>query len=165
VFNGVFWTLVVLVAVLAGLAAWRGGGELVGAGLRGGIALLLRFAPVLVVSFLAAGLVEAVIPREWVGRALGAESGLLGILLGTGAGMVTPAGPFVSMPIAAVFLRSGAAPAAVVSFLTGWSLLSFHRLVAWEIPILEPRFAFLRFGVSLALPVLAGLATRLVTRG
>ena len=163
-FDGVFFALVAMVAALAALAWSRGGEELLGSGLRGGVGLLVRFTPVLIVSFLAAGLVEVLIPREWASRALGEQSGWLGILIATGAGAVTPAGPFLSMPIAAVLLRSGAAAPAVVAFLTSWSLLSVHRLVAWEIPILEPRFAFLRYGVALVLPVLAGLLTRLVVR-
>ena len=162
--DGALLTLLVLLAFLV-VAAWmRGGAPLVLQGLRGGVGLLARFALVLAVSFLAAGLVEVVIPREWVSRALGADSGMLGILIGTGAGMVTPAGPFVSMPIAAVLLRSGATPAAVVAFLAAWSLLSLHRLVAWEIPILEPRFALLRYAICLVLPILAGLLARVVTR-
>jgi uncharacterized membrane protein YraQ (UPF0718 family) len=164
VIDGALLFLLALLGVLGALAWWLGGSGQLLEGLRGGGALLLRFAPVLLVSFLAAGLIEVLIPREWVSRALGAESGWVGILIGTGAGMITPAGPFVSMPIAAVFLRSGAAPGAVVAFLTAWSLLSLHRFVAWEIPILEPRFAILRYGVSLGLPILAGFATRLLTR-
>jgi uncharacterized membrane protein YraQ (UPF0718 family) len=164
VFDGVFWILVAAVGALVLLAFLRGGGELAGRGLRAGGGSLLRFAPLLLVSFLAAGLVEVLVPREWASRALGAGSGLRGILIGIGAGAITPAGPFVSMPLAAVFLRSGAAPAPVVAFLTAWALLSLHRLVAWEIPLLEPRFAALRYVVSLGLPLVAALLTRLVTR-
>jgi hypothetical protein len=48
----------------------------------------------------------------------------------------------------------------VVAFLTAWSLLALHRFVAWEIPILGWRLAALRYSVSLAIPVLAGLAAR-----
>ena len=56
----------------------------------------------------------------------------------------------------AVMIRAGAAVGPVVAFLTGWSVLALHRTVAWEIPILGIRFALLRWGVSLLLPVLAG---------
>ena len=68
------------------------------------------------------------------------------------------------MPIAAVMLRAGAATGPVIAFLTAWSLLALHRLVAWEVPILGWRIAALRYGVSLAIPVLAGLAARALTR-
>lgn len=162
--DSAFYVMLGALALLAVVAWWRGGPALVTEGLRGGGSLLVRFSLVLVVSFLAAGLVEVVVPREWVARALGHDSGFVGILLGTAAGVVTPAGPFVSMPLAAVFIRSGAAPGPVVAFLTGWALLALHRLIAWEIPILGPRFALFRFLVSLALPVLAGLLARWASR-
>jgi uncharacterized membrane protein YraQ (UPF0718 family) len=83
-----------------------------------------------------------------------------GIVLATAAGIATPAGPFVSLPIAATLLRAGAEPAAVVTYLTAWSLLAVHRLVAWEVPILGARFALVRYAICAALPLLAGLLTR-----
>ena len=69
------------------------------------------------------------------------------------------------MPLAAGMLRSGAAPAAVVTFLSAWSLLSIHRLFAWEIPILGAPFALTRWALCLVLPVLVGVAARLFSRG
>ena len=161
-------TLLALVAVLAGLAAlaWSRGGEaLVFQGLSAGWELLLRFGPVIVVSFLAAGFADLLIPREWVREQLGADSGLRGIVLATGAGIVTPAGPFVSMPIAAVMIRTGAGTGPVVAYLAAWSLLAVHRLIAWEVPILGWRFAVLRYGACLLLPFLAGIVARALTRG
>ena len=161
-------TLLVLVALLAGLAALaasRGGSEMVFEGLGAGWDLLLRFGPVIVVSFLAAGFADLLIPEAWVREQLGADSGLRGIALATGAGILTPAGPFVSMPIAAVMIRTGAGTGPVVAFLSSWSLLAVHRLIAWEVPILGWRFAALRYATCLLLPFVAGLAARALTRG
>jgi uncharacterized protein len=160
-------TLILLLVILAGLSAlaWsRGGAELVGQGFASGTNLLLRYALILIVSFLAAGFAEILIPQTWIRESLGTDAGLRGILIASGAGLVTPAGPFVSMPIAALMIRAGAGVGAVVAFLTAWSLLALHRLVAWEVPILGWRFALLRYGLSLVLPVLAGLAARALTR-
>lgn len=157
--------LVFLVCLLGGLCAlawWRGGPELLREGLAGGGGLLLRFAAIIAISFLAAGLAEVLVPHEWVRESLGRDSGLRGLLIASAAGVVTPAGPFVSMPIAAVMIRSGAAIGPVVAFLTGWSVLALHRTVAWEIPILGVRFALLRWGVSLLLPLVAGALASLV---
>ena len=157
-----------MLAILAGLAAvawWRGGPELLRGGLRSGGDLVVRYAALVAVSFLAAGLGQALLPRGWVADALGRDSGLRGILLGTAAGVVTPAGPFVSLPIAAVLLQAGAAPPSVVAYVTAWSLLALHRLVAWEVPILGLRFALVRYAICLAFPVLAGLGARLLARG
>jgi uncharacterized membrane protein YraQ (UPF0718 family) len=156
-------TLIVLLLALAGLAALayaQGGQELLSRGLGGGARLLLRYALVIAVSLLAAGFAEVLVPTQWVSAQLGADSGLRGILLATAAGAITPAGPFVSMPVAAVMLRSGAGVGPVVAFLTGWSLLALHRFLAWEVPILGWRFALLRWSLSLGLPVLAGLLAR-----
>jgi hypothetical protein len=48
----------------------------------------------------------------------------------------------------------------VIAYLTGWSLLAVHRLVAWEVPILGARFALVRYAICAVLPVLAGLLAR-----
>ena len=160
-------TLLLLFGVLAGLAAlawWRGGAELLSQGLGSGWDMLLRFAPMIAVSFLAAGFADLLIPPEWVRQQLGADSGLRGIALATGVGILTPAGPFVSMPIAAVMIRNGAGAGPVVAFLSSWSLLAVHRLVAWEVPILGWRFALLRYAACALLPLVAGLAARALTR-
>ncbi len=160
VFDGTLLLMLVVLAALAGLAWWQGGQALVSEGFQGGARLLMRYALVIAVSLLAAGFADVLVPHEWVRRNLGDDSGLRGLLIATGAGVVTPAGPFVSMPIAAVLLRSGAGIGSVVAFLTGWSLLALHRFVAWEVPILGWRFALLRWGLSLGLPLLAGLLAR-----
>jgi uncharacterized membrane protein YraQ (UPF0718 family) len=164
VIDGTFLALVGLLGGLALLARARGGGPLVGEGFAAGWDLLLRFAPVIVVSFLAAGFAQLLIPQDWVRERLGADSGLGGILLATAAGVVTPAGPFVSMPVAAVMIRSGAASGPVVAFLASWALLAVHRLLAWEVPILGWRFAALRYLACAALPIAAGLVARALTR-
>jgi uncharacterized membrane protein YraQ (UPF0718 family) len=164
VIDKVFVTLLVVLGVLC-LVAWRTGGtELVRSGLGGGAQMLVRYSLLLLVSFLAAGLAEVLVPREWVARALGEGTGLRGIVLGAGVGALMPAGPFVVMPVAAAMVRAGAGAGPVVAFLTGWALLAIHRLVAWELPLLGPRLAALRYGVSLALPVVAGLLARAFTR-
>jgi uncharacterized membrane protein YraQ (UPF0718 family) len=164
IFDGSFWIVFGILVALCGVALARGGGALVGEGLGNGGRLLLRYGAVLVVSFLVAGLAEMLMPREWVSMALGERSGWKGLVLACAAGIITPAGPFVSMPLAAAMLRSGAAPPAVVTFLASWSLLAIHRLFTWEVPILGASFAFMRWALCLLLPVLAGALARLVLR-
>jgi uncharacterized membrane protein YraQ (UPF0718 family) len=162
VING---ALLVFVAVVIGLVAiaWlRGGTPLVREGLAGGTNMLLGSGLLVALSFLAAGLAEVLIPRDLMPRAFGVESGLRGILIAAGAGVLTPSGPFVAIPIAAAMGRSGAATGPLVAYVSGWGLLAVHRLVAWEIPILGARLALTRWGVCLVLPVIAGLLARLV---
>ena len=105
--------------------AWSRGGEtLLRAGLGEGVDQFVRYGLLIAVSFLAAGFAQVLIPSEWIQGALGRDSGMRGIALATAAGIATPAGPFVSLPIAATLMRGGAEPAAVVTYLTAWSLLA-----------------------------------------
>ena len=159
-----FWIVFGLLVLLSGVAVVRGGTPLLGDALGSGTRLFLRFGAVIFLSFLVAGLAETLMPREWVSAALGEDSGWKGLLLASAAGAITPAGPFVSMPLAAGMLRSGAAPAAVITFLSAWSLLAVHRLFAWEIPILGSSFALTRWAFCLVLPILVGAAARWVSR-
>ena len=155
-----FILMLAVAAALAALAWSRGGESLLRAGLSEGVDQFVRYALLIAVSFLAAGFAQVLIPSEWIRGALGRDSGMRGIALATAAGIATPAGPFVSLPIATTLLRAGAEPAAVVTYLTAWSLLAVHRLVAWEVPLLGARFALVRYAICAALPVLAGLLTR-----
>lgn len=159
-----FWIVFGLLVLLSGVAFVRGGAPLLGEGLGSGARLFAKFGAVIFLSFLVAGLAETLMPREWVAAALGEEAGVKALFVASAAGMITPAGPFVSMPLAAGMLRSGAAPASVIVFLSSWSLLALHRLIAWEIPILGASFALTRYVACLVLPILVGLIARAVLR-
>jgi len=164
IFDSNFWIVFGLLIALMGLAVNRGGMPLLQEGIGSGTKLFLRFGLVIFLSFMVAGLAESLMPREWISSALGEDSGWKGLMLAAAAGAITPAGPFVSMPLALGMLKAGAAPAAVITFLSAWSLLAIHRLFAWEVPILGASFAFTRWGLCLILPVLVGAASRLVVR-
>ena len=159
--------LLVLLGILCGLVAFaytRGGTALVSKGFGQGGRLLLEVGLLLVVSFLAAGFAQVLVPKEWVAGALGERSGFSGILFASAAGAAMPGGPYVALPIAATLAVRGAATGPVVAFVTAWSLLAVHRLIAWEIPILGARFALIRYAACLVLPVAAGMIARLLTR-
>lgn len=160
--NGALWLMIAVLGALL-LVAWlRGGEALVRAGIGKGAGLLLEFGLLLVVSFLAAGLATVLVSADWIQATLGSESGVRGIAIAAGVGVVTPAGPFVAMPLAAVMLRSGAAVGPVVAFISAWSLLALNRLIAWEIPIVGARVALLRYAVSFFVPILVGLLAKAV---
>ena len=164
IFDSNFWIVLGLLIALMGLAMNRGGTPLLQEGIGSVTKLFMRFGLVIFLSFMVAGLAESLMPREWLSSALGENSGWKGLMLAAAAGAITPAGPFVSMPLALGMLKAGAAPAAVITFLSAWSLLAIHRLFAWEVPILGASFAFTRWGLCLILPVLVGAASRLVVR-
>jgi uncharacterized membrane protein YraQ (UPF0718 family) len=143
--------------LLAGADAWR-------ATTASSARLLAGIAPILVGAMLVGGYFQALVPRETVGRLLGGESGLRGLLLASAAGAVTPGGPFASFPLAAALYRSGADIGTTVAFLTSWSVLSLLRLAVWEIPLIGVELSLVRLLASLPLPLLAGIAARLIAR-
>lgn len=146
--------------VLAGLALWQGvfteGLQRAG---RTGLSLL----PVLVLAFLLAGMAEALLPAGFVERWLSDAAGLRGHLVAWLAGVLTPAGGLLGMPLAASLLKAGAGVGVLVTYLTSMALLPALR-VPMEIGIYGGRLALLRITASLALPLLAGFTAQLLVR-
>ncbi len=119
--------------------------------------LLLEVVPLLLFSFIVANMIQVMIPKEAISKWVGAESGFRGILIGTAIGSLTPSGPFVSMPIAAGFMRAGASIGTVVAFMTSWSLLGISRMPL-EFGIMGWQFTAIRLASGvLIFPVVAGL--------
>jgi uncharacterized membrane protein YraQ (UPF0718 family) len=126
-------------------------------GLRISWGLLLEITPMLIFTFIIAGMVQVLVPAEIVSRWVGQESGFRGILIGTAIGSITPSGPFVSMPIAAGFMRAGASIGTVVAFMTAWSLLGIARMPL-EVGIMGWQFTLIRLASGVFLfPLVAGL--------
>ena len=125
--------------------------------------LILQMGPVLLVAFVLAGMVSVLISPETIGDWMGREAGFRALLVGTLAGALTPAGPFVAFPLLAVLLKGGASVGAVAAYLTAWALLGVHRVAALEIPILGWRFVLVRYLASLAAPVVIGFLAQLLS--
>ena len=152
--------------ILAGIAGASGvlcyaikGTDGVVASLEGNFALLAALVPRMIVALAIAGLVQALVPKDLVGRWLGDASGYRGYILATAAGMATPGGPMLSFPLVLALRAAGANTPALITYLTSWSLLGVHRIVMWEIPLFGTEFAVVRFLVSLPMPFMAGLIT------
>ncbi|TET50292.1 MAG: permease [Anaerolineales bacterium] len=160
--------MLVPTAVMAALAVilllighFRGQGQ-VSVGVEQAIKIAGETLPLLLLSFLVAGMAQTLLPQELLSRWVGTESGLRGILIGTLAGASTPGGPYVSFPVAAVLLRSGASIGTVVAFVTGWAVWAFSRLPL-EVGILGWRFTLVRLASSLLFPFVAGLIAQLAS--
>lgn len=132
----------------------RGGGEHI-VGLKSAGNLLLQITPLLILAFIIAGMVQVLVPHEIISRWVGMESGFRGILIGSAIGGILPGGPFVSMPIAAGLLRTGASIGTMVALLTAWSLLAFTRLPI-EVGLLGWKFTFIRLACVFFFPPIAG---------
>jgi uncharacterized membrane protein YraQ (UPF0718 family) len=125
-------------------------------GARNGLAMLAFILPRLIPALILAGLFQVLVPQEVVSRHFGREGGLKAILIATGAGMLTPGGPMVSVPFMVALANSGAALPALVAYMTSWSLFGVQRIIAWEAPLLGWHFVWVRVIPSLAFPVVAG---------
>jgi uncharacterized membrane protein YraQ (UPF0718 family) len=101
-------------------------------------------------------MLQVVIPQETVARYFGQRSGMSAIVMASAAGVITPGGPMVSVPLLVVLANSGMALGPLVAYMTAWSLFGMQRIIAWEAPLMGWRFVAVRVVSSLAFPILAG---------
>lgn len=155
---------ILIMGILAGglvlLGYSRGGGEHI-VGLKSAWRMIIQILPLLLFAFVVAGMIQVLLPREFLNKWVGAESGFRGILIGSLAGGLSPGGPYVSLPIVAGLLKSGAGIGTMVAFLTGWSLWAFNR-IPMEVGILGWKFTLIRFVSIIVVPPIAGLVAHLL---
>ncbi len=144
----------VLAIVLLYIGYQRGGGEHV-VGLKSAGNLLLQILPLLIFAFIVGGMIQILIPHEIISKWVGAESGFRGLLIGSAIGGFMPGGPYVSMPIVAGLLRTGASIGTMVALITAWSLLAVSRM-PMEIGIMGWKFALIRLACVFFFPPIAG---------
>jgi len=121
---------------------------------------LLSVAPILIMAIIMAAFVETILPQDFVKNWLSEESGLRGILLAWGAGIITPGGGIVGMPLVATLYKAGASLPVLMTYLTSLVTLSFIRIPI-EAGFYGWKITLLRVGVSLILPLIAGGLTYL----
>lgn len=108
-------------------------------------------------AMLVAAFVKVLLPPKFFGDLMGGSSGVKGMAVATGAGILTPGGPMTSFPIVTVLRDAGAGVGALVAYVTSWSTMGLQRVFIWEIPLMGLEFAILRFLVSMPLSIVAGL--------
>jgi uncharacterized membrane protein YraQ (UPF0718 family) len=118
---------------------------------------ILRVLPLLLAALPMAAFLAELIPADLAAGWLGPDSGLAGIAIAAFAGGFIPGGPFVSFPLVLTFIKAGAGGPQMVALITGWAILGFHRVIAWEWPVLGGRFILIRLLASGLLPILAGV--------
>jgi uncharacterized membrane protein YraQ (UPF0718 family) len=155
-----FIVLAVLALVTAVLAYVKDPG-LPAIGARNGLALLWFVIPRLVPALILAGMLQVLIPQETVARYFGRQSGLAAICVASVAGVITPGGPMVSVPLLVVLANSGMALGPLVAYMTSWSLFGVQRIIAWEAPLMGWHFVGVRVASSVIFPILAGWLVKL----
>ena len=149
------------VAVLL-VMAWRRPGDEMKSGLTIAGRHLRTMAPRVTLALLMAGFLAELLPGELLGTWLGTDSGWTGILTGSVIGILVPAGGVIAFPLALAMLKVGVGVPPLVAFITAWAVFAIHRMAAFELPLLGPRFLVLRLVSSFMLPPLAGFLTTLV---
>jgi uncharacterized membrane protein YraQ (UPF0718 family) len=125
-------------------------------GTKSALNMVVVILPLLIFSFIVAGMAQVLLPQEVISKWVGAESGIRGIFIGTAAGALIPGGPYVCLPVAAGLLRSGAGIGTMVAFLAAWSLWGVTRL-PMEVGILGWKFTLIRLACTFFFPPIAGL--------
>ncbi|MFP4194680.1 MAG: permease [Desulfobacterales bacterium] len=154
-------TAMIILAALAAIAAVhayrkRDGSHIEGFKIAG--KTFTNIAPLLIIAFIMAGFMQVVIPPELIQNWLGEEAGLKGIFIGSIGGALIPGGPYVAFPIISSVFKAGAGLGTTVACVTGWAMWGIITCI-FEIAIVGPRFTFLRLGLVLVFPPLAGALT------
>ena len=152
--------LSVLALAFAAVAYWKDPG-LPWVGAKTGLSLIWFILPRLVPALILTGMLQVVIPQDTVARYFGHGAGLKAILMAAAAGVLTPGGPMVSVPLLVVLANSGMALGPLVAYMTSWSLFGMQRIISWEAPFMGWRFVMIRVASSLVFPVLAGWSVKL----
>lgn len=153
----------IIAFILLAVGYLNGQGQHV-SGLSSAFRMTLEILPLLIFAFIVAGMVRVLLPYDMISRWIGEESGIRGILIGTAAGGLAPGGPYVSLPVVAALLRSGAGVGTMVAFLTGWSLWAVSRL-PMEVGILGWKFTLIRLACTFFFPPVAGIIARALFSG
>jgi uncharacterized membrane protein YraQ (UPF0718 family) len=117
--------------------------------------------PKLGAAVLVAAFLQALLPPSFFAKYMGHETGLKGMAVASAAGTVTPGGPMSSFPIVTLLRDSGAGIGALVTYITAWTTTGLQRVFMWEVPLMGPEFAAIRFLASSPLGIIAGLLARL----
>jgi uncharacterized membrane protein YraQ (UPF0718 family) len=131
---------------------------------RTGALAFARLIPRLAIGVLGAGYLAEMLPQDLIVRWLGPGSGMLGTLLASIAGALTPGGPVVGFSVGAAALKGGASAPQVIAYSTAWALFALPRILMYEIPMMPARLVWLRVVVSLPLPFLAAGLAMLIGR-
>lgn len=130
--------------------------------LRADALLWLTVLPKVAAGVLVAAFLRILLPKEVVARWIGERSGLRGLAVATLAGAIIPGGPMTIFPIATALYLSGADRGATIAFITSWLTIGINRAIVWELSFFGPEFVILRTLISLPIPILVGVAARML---
>jgi uncharacterized membrane protein YraQ (UPF0718 family) len=111
--------------------------------------------PLIALAVVIASSIEVLISPAQIASWLGDGSGLRGVFAGWIAGILTPGGGPIGLPIAGALAKRGASLPAVLTYLTSMSLLSLIRM-PMEWGILGSRVTLTRWAATAFVPLIVG---------
>ena len=158
--NILLWLVVAVLAFITNLR----GRVLLNTGVRTGLGEFFRLLPRIGAGVIGAGFIAEIMPKALVASWIGPSSGLLGVVIATLGGALTPGGPVVGFSIGAAALKGGAGAPQVIAYVSAWALFAVQRLFLWELPVMPQRLVVLRVAASVPLPFLAAAGAMLLGR-
>ena len=152
--------LFVVLLILVGLALHQGVATFQQA-TRASAQQLIKFLPILVIAMLIAGFTETLLPDDLIETWLSDASGWRGITVAWLAGIITPGGSIIGLPLIAALYKSGVGLAVLMTYATSFATLSLLR-VPLEVGFYGWRITGIRILVTLILPFIAGGLTLLL---
>ena len=105
---------------------------------------LIEMAQILPVIFMLTVAIDVLIPKEWIVKRLGGESGFKGSILALAFGSLSAGPIYAAFPIVKILHKKGASIGNVVIILSAWAVIKVPML-ANEAKFLGPRFMALRW--------------------
>lgn len=151
----------IILLIYIGLAIWMP--TIAKSSTRVTLDYLKEMAIIMPPVFILMGLIEVWIPKDKIQKWLGKDSGIKGAIISVALGTL-PTGPlYISFPMTASLLRSGASVANMVLFLGSWAALKIPQLMI-EIKFLGLSFTLLRFTLTLVSLVIIGFIMELILK-
>lgn len=155
-------TIILWIITLGLLAlSFNRGADTVKQGIRLAWSTTRKNGLLIILAFIIAGFVNILSPEELVTAWIGPETGWQGIITAEFLGTLLPGGPYVVFPIIAVLLQAGAGLGPVISLITSYSTQSLLT-ISFELPFMGWRFAAIRWGFGLFIPLIAGSIALLI---
>jgi len=153
----ILWCIAGVLVILS----WRAGPGTIQKGLELTWKTTRANALLIILAFMIVGFVSVLSPEELVTAWIGPTSGWQGIAAAEFLGMLLPGGPYVVFPIIEILNQAGAGLAPVIALITSWSTQSLLT-ISFELPFMGWRFTSIRWGLGLAIPILAGAVAALI---
>lgn len=117
---------------------------------------LIEMAQILPVIFMLTVSIDVLIPKEWIVKRLGKQSGIIGAALALAFGSLSAGPIYAAFPIAKTLHKKGASVANIVIILSAWAVIKVPML-ANEAKFLGPDFMLVRWILTVVFILAIGI--------